>query len=70
VLVLGFILFLPIPGGNWLPAISCCFFALGMLERDGIFTLIGLAAAGGSLLIVGIIIAGAWHLIDEFFYSP
>ncbi len=68
VLLLGFILFLPIPGGNWLPAIACCFFALGMLERDGVFTLIGLAAAAGSLLLVGAIVIGAWHLIDEFFY--
>ena len=24
VLLLGFILFLPIPGGNWLPAMACC----------------------------------------------
>lgn len=68
VLLLGFILFLPIPGGNWLPAMACCLFALGMLERDGFFTLMGLGATLGSLLIVGAIVVGAWHLIDEFFY--
>ncbi len=68
VLLLGFILFLPIPGGNWLPAMACCLFALGMLERDGFFTLMGLAAAIGSLFIIGAIVIGAWHLIDEFFY--
>lgn len=68
VLLLGFILFLPIPGGNWLPAMACCLFALGMLERDGMFTLMGLAATVGSLIIVGAIIVGLWHVIDEFFY--
>lgn len=67
VLLLGFILFLPIPGGNWLPAMACCLFALGMLERDGIFTLMGLAATVGSLIIVGAIFAAAWHLITEYF---
>ena len=66
VLLLGFILFLPIPGANWLPAMSCCFFALGMLERDGLFTLIGLAAALGSVVIVGAIFAGLWHVIDMY----
>ena len=68
VLLLGFILFLPIPGANWLPAMACCLFALGMLERDGYFTLMGLAATVGSLIIVGAIFIGAWHLIVEFFY--
>lgn len=68
VLMLGFILFLPIPGGNWLPAIACCFFALGMLERDGLFTLVGLAAGVGSIVIVGAVVGGLWHLIDAYFY--
>jgi hypothetical protein len=68
VLLLGFILFLPIPGGNWLPAMSCCLFAIGMLERDGFFTVMGLAAAIGSVFIVGAIIVGAWHLIDEYLF--
>ena len=67
VLLLGFILFLPFPGANWLPAMACCLFALGMLERDGVFTLMGLAATAGSLIIVGAIIVGLWHVIDEFY---
>jgi hypothetical protein len=68
VLLLGFILFLPIPGGNWLPAMACCLFALGMLERDGFFTLMGLAASIGSLIIVGAIVVGAWHLVEAWLY--
>lgn len=66
VLLLGFILFLPIPGGNWLPAMACCLFALGMLERDGFFTLAGLGATIGSLVIVGAIIIGAWHVVEAW----
>jgi hypothetical protein len=68
VLLLGFILFLPIPGGNWLPAMACGMFALGMLERDGFFTLVGLAVTVGSFVIASAVVVGAWHLIDEFFY--
>lgn len=66
VLLLGFILFLPIPGANWLPAMACCLFALGMMERDGLFTLMGLVATIGSFVIVGAIIAGFWHVIDAW----
>ena len=66
VLLLGFILFLPIPGGNWLPAMACCFFALGMLERDGFFSLVGLGAAVGSIVIVAAVIGGLWHLVDAY----
>lgn len=68
VLMLGFILFLPIPGGNWLPAIACCFFALGMLERDGLFTLVGLAAGVGSIVIVGAVVGGLWHMVDAWLH--
>ncbi|ODN70046.1 Exopolysaccharide synthesis, ExoD [Methylobrevis pamukkalensis] len=33
-LLLSLVLFLPIPGGNMLPALACCLIALGLLERD------------------------------------
>lgn len=39
--VLAVILALPIPGGNLLPAWAIVFFALGILERDGVCVLIG-----------------------------
>jgi hypothetical protein len=66
VLLLGFILFLPIPGANWLPAMACCLFALGMMERDGLFSLAGWAATVGSLVIFVAIVAGFWHVIDAW----
>lgn len=40
-LVLAIVLTLPIPLGNILPALSICFFAFAILERDGICSLIG-----------------------------
>lgn len=45
------IIFLPIPGGNFLPAICMCVLALGMLERDGVCIIAGLIAS--AMVIVG-----------------
>lgn len=49
-LLLAIILFLPIPFGNIPPAFAIAAFALGILERDGLATLVGWLAAIGSLL--------------------
>ncbi|CAH1654513.1 putative Protein ExoD [Hyphomicrobiales bacterium] len=51
-LCLAVILFLPIPLGNMLPALAICFFALGILERDGIAVLIGYATTILSVVVV------------------
>ncbi|MGV8936520.1 MAG: exopolysaccharide biosynthesis protein [Allorhizobium sp.] len=42
-LFLSIILALPVPLGNILPAISICFFAFAILERDGVCMLVGTA---------------------------
>lgn len=42
-LILAIILTLPVPLGNILPAIAICLFSCGILERDGIFVLLGTA---------------------------
>jgi hypothetical protein len=68
VLFLGFILFLPIPGGNFLPALACAFMALGMLERDGLFILAGLGIAVGAMVIVALVIGGLFHLVDQYWH--
>ena len=46
------ILFLPIPLGNMLPSVAICIIALGLLERDGVWILIGLAVCALSVFIV------------------
>lgn len=69
--VLAVIIALPIPLGNILPAIAICCFSLALLERDGLFSLAGLALTAISLFVVsGVLyvifravvffVAGAW----------
>jgi hypothetical protein len=68
-LLLAIILFLPIPFGNIPPAFAIAAFALGILERDGLATLVGWLAAIGSLLILAAIssaiIAGINAFLDQ-----
>lgn len=51
-LILAIVLLLPIPLGNMLPAFAISLLALGVLERDGVWVLVGLTVAGISLFIV------------------
>lgn len=46
------ILALPIPLGNMLPALAICIMALGLIEHDGVWVLIGLAVAIAAMLVV------------------
>lgn len=68
-LLLAIILFLPIPFGNIPPAFAIAAFALGILERDGLATLVGWLSAIGSLLILAAIssaiIAGINAFLDQ-----
>lgn len=50
--VLAVVLVLPIPLGNMLPALAICILALGILERDGVWILVGMALAIASLGVV------------------
>lgn len=51
-LILAVVLFLPIPLGNMLPAFAICLIALGVLERDGLWILLGLMTGAVSLIVV------------------
>ncbi|WP_230532044.1 exopolysaccharide biosynthesis protein [Microvirga roseola] len=68
-LLLAVILFLPIPFGNMPPAFAIAAFALGIMERDGVATIIGWLAALGSILtlaaISSAIIAGICAFLDQ-----
>ena len=50
--ILGFILALPIPFGNFLPAISISLIALGLLERDGVMMIAGMIAGCAAGMII------------------
>jgi hypothetical protein len=57
-LVLAIVLLLPIPLGNMLPAIAICIFALGILERDGVWIIAGAVTGAAALaLVAGVLIA-------------
>ena len=57
-LVLAIVLVLPVPLGNMLPALAISLLALGVLERDGLWILAGLAAAVASAIVVsGVVFA-------------
>jgi hypothetical protein len=64
------VLVLPIWGGNLLPAVAIGFFALGVMQRDGLSVLIGwlLTAATVAVLFLAwaLIVAGVEHAIRGF----
>ena len=68
-LLLAIILLLPIPFGNIPPAWAIAAFALGILERDGLATLVGWFGTIGSVLILAAvssaIIAGVRAFLDQ-----
>lgn len=51
-LLMAIILVLPIPLGNMLPAFAICLFSLGLLERDGVWILIGAVMSVASVVLV------------------
>jgi hypothetical protein len=70
-LCMSIVLFLPIPLGNMLPSIAICVIALGVLQRDGLWILIGIAVAAASVIIVwGVfwaLIFGGLFVLSNFF---
>lgn len=54
--VLALILFMPIPLGNIPPAVAISMLALGVLERDGLWVLGGIAIALASIALAGSVV--------------
>jgi hypothetical protein len=61
-LALGFVMFLPIPGGNMPPGVACALISIGVLERDGVFIAIGTAVGLVALAIAGGVVYGVVYL--------
>lgn len=55
-----FIVVLPIPFGNVLPALAMMFIGLGMVFRDGVAIVVGMATAGLALLFTCGVMLTAW----------
>ena len=58
--VLAFVLMLPLPLGNLLPALAISLFAVALLQRDGVFALAGYVATAASLGVLALA-AGVIH---------
>lgn len=70
-LLMSVVLFLPIPLGNMLPSVAICVMSLGILERDGVWVLIGIGLGIVSVVVVwGVmwaLIFGALYVLSTFF---
>lgn len=66
--IIAFTLFLPVPLSGWFPAVSLFIAGVGLVERDGLVTLLGLLSGALSVLLtVGIVVSfagGAGAFID------
>ena len=62
-LVLATVVFLPIPGGNWLPAFALSIIGLTVSQRDGLGVMVGVAVGAVSLAVVGMILTAAGALV-------
>lgn len=63
ILLMGVIMFLPLPFMNSLPAISVMATAFGLLNRDGVFLAIGTLLAGVVLALVAASARAIWGIL-------
>lgn len=66
-LLLAVVLVLPIPLGNMLPALAISLLALGVLERDGLWVLAGIAAAVAATSVVSGVVFAMVKAMAYFF---
>lgn len=68
--LLALVLILPIPFGNLLPALTIGVLAFSLVQRDGVFALLGygLAAVSGGVLFLAadVVIDAVRHLVNWF----
>jgi hypothetical protein len=70
VLALSLVLCLPIPLGNWLPALAVCLMSIGIIEKDGLVVAIGGVVGAAAIAVVasviGVALVAARALLNEF----
>ena len=64
--LLSWVIFLPIPFGNTIPAVAICLFAVGILQRDGIFIILGAAVSILGIAIIGVFFKSLYFVFMEF----
>ncbi|TAE83536.1 MAG: exopolysaccharide biosynthesis protein [Alphaproteobacteria bacterium] len=65
--LLSLLIVLPIPLGNAPPALAICCFSLALLQRDGLFVLLGIICSIASLVIISTILGGAFLMASRIF---
>lgn len=65
-LIMSIIMVIPLPLGNWFPALTICLFSLAILERDGMLVLLGLISA---IISIGLISTVLLALFKAFWLS-
>ena len=63
--LLSMILWLPIPLGNHAPALAMSLFALALIYRDGVLTILAGIATIASIALVSLTFAAAWWAMVE-----
>lgn len=63
IMILAAVIFLPIPGGNFMPAICMCLLAIGFLEKDGAMILLSYIFSIIVLTIMSTIIFTVLHFV-------
>ncbi len=54
--VVAFALFLPVPLSGWFPAISLFVVGVGLVERDGLVSMLGLGLGAASVVLTAVIL--------------
>jgi len=54
--VVAFALFLPVPLSGWVPAISLFVVGVGLVERDGLVSMLGLGLGAASVVLTAVIV--------------
>jgi len=63
VFALAIVIALPIPFGNVVPSMAICVIAVGLIERDGMAILIGLALTAAAAVVTALLFRGAASIL-------
>lgn len=66
-LVLSLMIMMPIPFGNALPALAICLFAVGILQRDGVFVLLGIITTLAGATTILLFLDALLMMTEKFF---
>ena len=65
--VLSLMIMMPVPLGNALPALAIFFFAMGILQRDGLLVILGILIAIIAGIVISAFVGGIFLSVPEIF---